>query len=133
MKGQNRFLLGFFCACLLSTGAAAQTTAATSELRLNCGGVGLDESEAMRAEVGKHALTILFTTPEGGYLSDVQTRIEDPLNAYTAEANCGPIGQVDVPKAGRYRVTATYGGRTQTRWHTLRPGGGARAALRWSE
>lgn len=118
-------------ACLLASVAARAE--AVEPVRLNCGGIGQDESEAMRAEVGKHALTILFTTPEGRYLSDVRTRVEDPLNARQAEALCGPIGQVDVAEAGRYRVVASYGGRTETLWFDLKPVGGARTVLRWTE
>lgn len=118
-------------ACLFA--AAATPAVAAEPIRLNCGGIGLEESEVMRAEVGKHALTILFTTPEGRYLSDVRTRVEDPLNARQAEAACGPIGQVDIAEPGRYRVVATYGGRTETKWFDLKPTGGARTVLRWTE
>lgn len=116
-------------ACLVLAGPAQ----ADEALRLNCGGVGLDESEGMRAEAGKHALTLLLTTPDGDYLGDVHLRVEDPLKNRQAEANCGPIGQVDVSEAGRYRVVASYKGKSQSQWFNLKPGGGARATLRWSE
>lgn len=102
-------------------------------IRLVCGGIGSDESAAMRAEVGKHALTILFTTAGGGYLSEVDTRIDDPLNDRRAESVCGPVGQVDVSEPGRYRIVASYRGHTETHWVDLKPMGGARTVLRWAE
>lgn len=102
-------------------------------LRLACGGIGVDESRRMRAEAGLHALTIVFATVEGGYLADVAVRLDDPLGDQRVEASCGPVGVVDVAAAGRYRLTARYGGITQEHWLELAPGGGARLALRWLE
>ena len=106
---------------------------ASLALRLECGGIGLEESQRMRAEVGMHALTLFFSTMEGGFITDVATRVDDPLGDRRVEASCGPLGQLDVPEAGRYRVTATYAGQTQEHWLDLSPGGGARLALRWQE
>ena len=105
----------------------------SSALRLECGGIGLEESERMRAEAAMHALTLFFSTTEGGFVTDVATRVDDPLGDRRVEASCGPLGQLDVPEAGRYRVTATYAGQTQEHWLDLSPGGGARLALRWQE
>ena len=105
----------------------------SSALRLECGGIGLEESQRMRAEVAMHALTLFFSTTEGGFVTDVATRVDDPLGDRRVEASCGPLGQLDVPEAGRYRVTATYAGQTQEHWLDLSPGGGAQLALRWQE
>ena len=105
----------------------------SSALRLECGGIGLEESERMRAEAAMHALTLFFSTTEGGFVTDVATRVDDPLADRRVESSCGPIGQLDVPEAGRYRITATYGGQTQEHWVDLAPAGGARLALRWQE
>jgi hypothetical protein len=114
-------------------GGPAATAVEGGELRLACGGIGLDESLRMRVEGGLHALLILFVSVDGSYLADVATRIDDPLGDRRVEASCGPIGRIDVPVAGRYRITATYGGITQERWMDLKPGGGARMQLRWLE
>lgn len=129
------------CVCLVAfvllvpAGSASAQAAAGDEpaLRLECGGIGLEESQRMRAEVAMHALTLLFSTTEGGFVTDVATRVDDPLGDRRVEASCGPLGQLDVPEAGRYRVTATYAGQTQEHWLDLSPGGGARLALRWQE
>ena len=102
-------------------------------LRLDCGGIGLEESERMRAEVGMHALTVFFSTTAGGWVTDVETRVDEPLSGLRVEASCGPIGQVDVPAPGRYRISASYAGQRQEHWVDLVPQGGARLSLRWQE
>ena len=102
-------------------------------LRLDCGGIGLEESERMRAEVGMHALTLFFSTTEGGWVTDVETRVVEPLSGLRVAASCGPIGQVDVPAPGRYRISASYAGQRQEHWVDLVPQGGARLSLRWQE
>ena len=102
-------------------------------LRLDCGGIGLEESERMRAEVGMHALTVFFSTTAGGWVTDVETRVDEPLSGQRVEASCGPIGQVDVPAPGRYRISASYAGERQEHWVDLVPQGGARLSLRWQE
>ena len=102
-------------------------------LRLDCGGIGLEESERMRAEVGMHALTVFFSTTAGGWVTDVETRVDEPLSGLRVEASCGPISQVDVPAPGRYRISASYAGQRQEHWVDLVPQGGARLSLRWQE
>ena len=102
-------------------------------LRLECGGIGLEESARMRAERTMHALTLLFSTTAGDFITDVVVRVDDPLNDRRVEASCGPIGQLDVPEAARYRITATYAGTIQEHWMELSPGGGAQLVLQWQE
>lgn len=113
--------------------AHAERQAGATQISIECGGIGEDEAARMRAEAGSHALLIQFVSIDGGYLADVHARIDDPLRDLRAEADCGPIGLVDVPSAGRYRVTATYDGRVQEQWVNLKPAGGARMVLRWLE
>ena len=113
--------------------AQQQGSGGGEALRLECGGIGLEESQRMRADAPMHALTLLFATTDGAYLADVATRIDDPLAGHRVEALCGPIGQVDVAEAGRYRISARFGNVTQEHWVDLVPGGGARLTLRWAE
>lgn len=113
--------------------ALAQPDVAGAPIAIECGGIGEDEAARMRAEGASHALMIQFLSIDGGYLADVRTRVDDPLRDLRAEADCGPIGLVDVSSAGRYRVTATYDGHAQEHWVDLKPAGGARMLLRWLE
>lgn len=133
--GRMFAVLAFAVALTAGAGPAAAQAVddASSALRLKCGGIGLEESQRMRVEVGMHALTLFFSTTEGGFITDVLTRVDDPLGDHRVESSCGPIGQLDVPEAGRYRITATYAGSTQEHWIELTPGGGARLSLRWQE
>lgn len=100
-------------------------------LQLSCGGIGEDESARLLAEATKHSLTIIFTATDGSYLSDVQTEINGPRDIVIKEDSCGPIGQVDVGQAGRYKVQARYAERSQEKILSLKPGGGQRLVLRW--
>lgn len=102
-------------------------------ISLQCGGIGKDESDRMISEAGLHSLAILFVTADGSYLSDIDTYIDEPLKGLRTEARCGPVGLVDVPSSGRYRVSASYNGNTQERWLDLEPRGGARMELRWAQ
>src|SRR5690606_26303812 len=90
--------------------AAQPADPAPPMLRLECGGIGLEESQRMRAEGRMHALMILFLAVDGSYLGEVDVRVDDPLGDQRVQASCGPIGLVDVPAAGRYRITATHAG-----------------------
>ena len=120
-----------------SLGVAAEAPpagpAAGDALAIECGGIGSDEAQRMRAEAGRHALMILFIAEDGSFLSEVGTRIDDPLADLRVEASCGPVGLVDVPVEGNYRITATYRGETREQWLALKPGGGATLSLRWKE
>ncbi len=113
--------------------AAAPSSAQRPAITLTCGGIGAEESQAMLAAEKSHALTVVFATSEGSWLAGVDTRVDDPLADLQAQARCGPLGLVEVPVAGRYRVVATYRGETREQWVDLTPGGGARLVLRWSE
>ena len=100
-------------------------------ITLACGGIGKDESTRMLALQPAHALTLIFAAADGSYIAGVDTRIEAPLEGLSVQRSCGPIGLVDVPAPGQYRVTAEYQGRTLEQWLDLTPVGGARLVLRW--
>ena len=99
--------------------------------QLVCGGVGSDESARLLAETPKHALTIIFAATDGAYLSEVQTEVSGAKGATVTDPSCGPIAQVDVPRAGRYKIKVCYAGQEQKKTLNLKPGGGGRLVLRW--
>ena len=91
-----------------------------------CGGIGSDESTAMRAAMKDHPLSLLFARADGAYLADVAVTIKDGAGAtaLALRAN-GPVCLVDLP-AGRYTVEAATEGVTKSQGVTL--GGGAKTA-----
>jgi len=81
--------------------------------RYRCGGVGSDDSAAIRAQMKEHPLSLLFARPGGAYLADIEVSIQGPANVepLNFRAN-GPVCLVDLP-AGSYTVQATSGGVTK--------------------
>ena len=96
---------------LSAVGVQAQSAAAIPPMRsegavsYSCGGIGIDESTAMRAAMKDHPLSLLFARPGGDYLADVAVVIK-PATGEAIQFNAtGPVCLVDLP-AGRYSVTA---------------------------
>lgn len=118
---------------LLCLGGVAMASEPDTKERITlaCGGIGADESSRMLALEKAHALLILFARADGAYLAGIPVRIDDPLKGLGVERTCGPIGLVDVPVSGRYRVVAQFEGRTLEQWVELKPQGGSRLVLRW--
>jgi len=79
-----------------------------------CGGIGSDESVAMRSQMKDHPLSLMFARPDGAYLADVDVTIQDAATAapaYVFRAR-GPLCLVDLP-TGSYMVQASSGGVTK--------------------
>src|SRR5437899_2853414 len=91
-----------------------------------CGGVGSDESVAMRAAMKDHPLSLLFARASGAYLADVAVTVKDAggTTALAMRAS-GPVCLVDLP-AGRYTVEAESEGVTKVQVVTL--SGGSKTA-----
>jgi hypothetical protein len=79
-------------------------------VRYACGGIGSDESAAMRAAMKQFPLSLLFARPDGGYLADVDVAIlaADGRTVLAMRAS-GPVCLIDLPP-GRYEVAAASGG-----------------------
>ena len=77
------------------------------------GGVGADDSDAIRAQMKEHPLSLLFARPGGAYLADIEVTIQGPaeMQPLNFRAN-GPVCLIDLP-AGNYTVHATSGGVTK--------------------
>lgn len=82
-------------------------------LRYSCGGIGEDESTAMRAAMKNYPLSLLFAEKSGAYLANVavDVRGKQVSSQFTAD---GPVCLIKLP-AGSYKITATTkGGSSQT-------------------
>ena len=81
--------------------------------RYRCGGVGSDDSDAIRAQMKEHPLSLLFARPGGSYLADIEVSIQGPANVQPLNFRAnGPVCLIDLP-AGNYTVHATSGGVTK--------------------
>nr|WP_251011056.1 carboxypeptidase regulatory-like domain-containing protein [Variovorax paradoxus] len=87
-----------------------------------CGGIGSDESTAMRAAMKDHPLSLLFARADGAYLAEVAVTIKD-ANGATALAMraSGPVCLINLP-AGRYTIEAATEGVTKNQNVTVGSG-----------
>ena len=129
-KNLRRPLLA--CACAAgAVGAQAQSAMpqwkGEGAVRYVCGGIGSDESNAMRAAMKEHPLALLFARSDGAYLADVDVDIKGADGAPSLALRAsGPVCLVDIPD-GRYTVSArTTGGEAKSQAVTV--GGGAKTA-----
>ncbi|CAB3757645.1 carboxypeptidase-like regulatory domain-containing protein [Paraburkholderia humisilvae] len=95
------------------------------------GGVGLDESHALRAAEHDWPLSLRFTGPTSDYLADVHVKIADTHSGDVLSATSrGPYMLVKLPP-GRYTVQASYEDRAQTRSITVPAKGTTKADFSW--
>jgi hypothetical protein len=82
------------------------------------GGIGSDQSAAIKSVMGKYPLTLEFagkTTSGNEYLADVPVQIADAHGTTLLKTDShGPFMLVTLPD-GRYTVTARHDGKTQRR------------------
>ena len=107
----------FLALCTLACTAAAQpaTSPETSDMQPKiengvtylCGGVGLDESTAMKQAARNYDLMSTFAAQDGSYLADVNVDILGKGDTPILQTTCdGPMLLVKVPQAGAYRIRA---------------------------
>jgi hypothetical protein len=96
------------------------------------GGVGSDESAALKRAEHSWPLAMRFTGPGADYLADVHVRIVGPHDADILKTDSrGPYMLVKLPP-GRYTVHARYKDDDQTRQVTVGKAPGARADFHWN-
>lgn len=102
--------------------AEVPDTNASIASRYRCGGIGSDDSMAMRAQMKEHPLSLLFAQSTGAYLADIDVSIQGPANVQPLafRAN-GPVCLIDLP-AGSYTVQASSGGVTKKESVTIGAG-----------
>ena len=98
-----------------------------------CGGVGEEESDAMKQAASDYDLMVTFATSTGAYLADVSVVIADARGRPLLRTGCdAPIMLVEFEKPGNYRVRADANGHTVTRNARVRSGGKVRTvAMAW--
>lgn len=102
------------------------------EIAYVSGGVGIDESNALKRAQHEWPLAMRFTGPGSDYLADVHVRIVGPHDADVLKADArGPYMLVKLPP-GHYTVHARYKDDDQTRAVTVAKTPGARADFHWN-
>lgn len=125
MKNASRRLLGMTLVIVASivgatTGAQAQggglpAIHTQGDVSYTSGGVGMDESQALKREAPDWPLALQFTGQGGDYMADVHVSITKPGGAKVLDVTSqGPFMLVKLP-AGRYTIHARYKQETQER------------------
>jgi hypothetical protein len=141
----NRFTkAGLVAAALVLTQSAVNVAfAATADLPLLhrqgvvtylSGGIGSDQSAALKDVMHKYPLVLEFAgkSNQGNeYLADVPVRITDMNGTTVLNATAhGPFMLASLPD-GRYKISASYEGKTQQRVIDVTSAGHARTLFLW--
>lgn len=95
----------------LALGAAAHDTSTRPAARYACGGVGHREQQQFKRAATQHDAMLTFATPAGSYVSDVDVKVTSAQGEVVLQGFCaGPLMLLDVPAAGRYRISAVLNG-----------------------
>lgn len=95
-----------------ATTAAAQPTGqipafqSSGAVHYSCGGIGIDESSAMRGAMKEFPLSLLFARKDGAYQADVAVHVQSSQGDTASFTATGPVCLLKLP-SGRYQVTAT--------------------------
>lgn len=98
------------------------------------GGIGKDESQAMKAEQKNYPLSLVFAAGRRDeYLANVPVKIENRSGSTVLDTvSRGPIMLVKLP-AGRYRVAATRRGKALQRIAVVKGRGDTQVVFHWPE
>jgi phosphatidate phosphatase APP1 len=117
----RKIALGGAIACLSAAAAFAQDgpqSQMQGNVRYVTGGIGIDESTALKGMESQYSLTITFAEQRDGkaeYLANVPVTITDSHNATVFSlSNDGPYLLVKLP-AGSYQVSASHNGQSKSK------------------
>ena len=129
---------------LLSIGPAraADATAANlppemtqGSVKYVSGGIGIDEEQAMQAEMSKFPLSLEFAeraSPKDVHLAAIGVKIQDRAGKTELDTIAdGPFLFVQLPP-GKYQITADRDGKTETRDVTIAANKPERLFFEWS-
>lgn len=98
------------------------------------GGIGLEESQAIKAQQGNYALALTFAVASDGanmFLASVPVKIVDTTGTVVLDVTTtGPYLLTDLPP-GRYEIVTSHAGREQRANVTLQAGGSIERAFVW--
>jgi len=138
MPATRRFLLGLvvlsaFAAAALADEGTLPPQRSQGSVTYISGGIGKDESDAMKEAASRYSLAIEMASPaspRAQYVADVKIEIRDQRGATVLSTiSDGPILLANLPP-GRYTVNATKNGASQQRDIVI--GSGARPRVMFS-
>jgi hypothetical protein len=138
MPATRQSLLGLvflsaFAAAALAAADALPPERSQGSVTYVSGGIGKDESDAMKEAASRYSLAIEMASPaspRAEYVADVKIDIRDQRGATVlSTVSDGPILLANLPP-GRYTVTATKNGASQQR--DIVVGSGARPRVMFS-
>jgi len=116
--------------------AQAPAEQTQNDVRYLTGGIGSDESEAIKSAMKDYSLALIFARPqEGGaaYLSDVRVVIENDAGKSMLNATAdGPYLLVKLPP-GTYKVTANASGDMQSKTLQVKAGETTQQRFDWKK
>lgn len=99
---------GLALASAFAAGQSVLEGRTAQERRFVTGGIGLDESEHLKAVSRDFSLSVLVATKSGAYLADTHITVTDAQGQTVLDAqSAGPYLLVDLAR-GVYKVEATY-------------------------
>jgi hypothetical protein len=132
MKRAMLLLVAASAAAFASAQTGTSHPAPASGANYICGGVGLDDQEAIKAQAPGHSLMLTFAANTGAFLADVDVQISDAKGNVVVSGTCsGPIMLVDLPRKASWHVRAQSNGVTREKTITAGGGGTARVTLLW--
>ncbi|WP_454690640.1 carboxypeptidase-like regulatory domain-containing protein [Achromobacter aloeverae] len=124
-----------WAAGMASAHAALPATQTQGSVEYVTGGIGLDESQSLKAAEKSYPLSLLFARKLDGkndYTADVKVVITDAKGGTVLDATSGgPYMLVKLPP-GEYKVSATLDGTEQTRKVSVKGNGSAHAGFEWN-
>lgn len=143
LKMRNGMLAAAMCAVFgmgLTGAAHAQSDNAgmpaeqhQGDVAFVSGGVGLDESHALRAAAHSWPLELQFTGSNSDYLADVHVSITDAHGANVLQVDSSGPYMLMRLHPGRYVVHALYKDKDQTKTVDIANSGHTTASFRWNE
>jgi hypothetical protein len=113
--------------------SALPAAAQQGDVQFLSGGVGLDESHAIKSAAAHWPLSLEFIGGQRDFVADVDVKITDAKgNLVLTTTSQGPYMLVRL-KPGRYSVAATYGGSEKKQSVSVSQTGHARLHFSWTK
>lgn len=123
---RRQWILGGLAAAFASTLTAAQAQThnlaegrTAQDHRFITGGVGLEESEPMKAMANNFPLTVVLAATSGAYLADTHVKITDARGHQVLELQLNSPYLLVQLDPGRYDIEANHKGMVQNRRITI--------------